>query len=190
MNIVKESIKWHPTIVVSKWNPDTVRQVQADLMDGIEPCVQDFERLGIKADDFAYADGNLLVTTGSTRIAQLITGVGGTVAFNAAQGYVGVGDGSASPTTVGMTDLQGTNKYYVPLATGPSLSGGTISVTANYGSSVANFAWNEWCFGIAASTNAAGTAAPTGVMLNRKPQALGTKANGATWTITAALVIA
>ena len=63
----------------------------------------------------------------------------------------------------------------------PTRTANAIDFKASFGSSVGNFAWAEWGVFNHAST---------GVMLNRKVEALGTKASGSTWVLTVTLTIA
>lgn len=185
-----DSINWNPAVRVHKYNPETVADITRVL--GHHPTFEDLAR--IAPDDIAVAEGNLLVTGGLTRIANLIVGTASTNPFNSTRGLIGVGDGTTDPTTVGMTDLQGTNKLYVPVSAQPGVSGGAISASALFDTGDANFAWAEWCFAIGSGTtvkssslNTAGGG--TGLMLNRKPQSLGTKASGAQWTLNATVTL-
>lgn len=118
---------------------------------------------------------NAFVNAGGALVLNLIIGAGGTV-FSAANANIGVGDSSSS-TTSGMTDLQaGSNKLRKGMdATYPSLSGQTMSWKATFGSSEANFAWNE-----AAIFNASSA----GTMLCRATGSFGTKSSGTSWQFT------
>ena len=135
------------------------------------------------------ASGNLLVTAGITAMLNLLIGAGGT-AFNNANAYLGVGD-STTAAAIGQTDLQAaTNKLRKAMdATYPSHTDGTgsgaatVTFRATFGSSDANFAWQEW---IVANSPTAGT----GRALNRKVESLGTKASGTTWVFTVTLTLA
>lgn len=120
-------------------------------------------------------EGNILVTVGIDILLDLLIGAGGTV-FSNANAHLGVGD-SSTAAAVGQTDLQAaTNKLRKAMNGGyPAVSAPTIDFQSTFGSSEANFSWNE-----------VGTfnAAAAGIMLNRKVQSLGTKTSGATWTLT------
>jgi hypothetical protein len=93
--------------------------------------------------------------------------------FNNANAYLGVGDSTASFVKT-QTDLQAsTNKLRKAMdATFPQQAANVITLQSTFGSSDANFAWQE--FGT--FNNSSG-----GTMLQRKVSALGTKASGQTW---------
>jgi hypothetical protein len=188
-----DGIKWNPVARVLKYGPETVAEITRDL--GHEPTGDDLrfleERYGLKPDEVSEAVGNLLVTTGLTRITSLITGAGG-AAFTNTFGFAGVG--ANSPTAaVGDTALGGngnsTTAWYKGLdASNPSIAAGVITANCTYQSSDGNFAWNEWCWGIISSgtvtaANAIASVGTTPIMLNHKVQSLGTKVSGAVWTL-------
>lgn len=112
-------------------------------------------------------------------IASLVVGAGGT-AFNNANAYIGVGDSSTAFAAT-QTDLQAsTNKLRKAMdATYPQLAANVQTFRSTFGTSEANWAWNEW-----------GTfnASPTGgTMLNRKVSSLGTKTSAQSWQFTTTL---
>lgn len=190
-----DSMKWWPRVQVQKWNPETVREITAIL--GHEP--NSFELMAFTGapDEVTESEGNALVTAGLQRITSLITS-NTPKPFSNTYGMAGVGDSSAS-FSAAHTALQGTagtGQYYVGLNASMPVQptvGGAISATADFGGSVANYTWNEWCWAIATTGPIAGssfsTATTGGVMLNRAIQNLGTKANGAVWTLSAQVTI-
>lgn len=108
------------------------------------------------------------------------SGIGAAVtAFNNANAYIGVGD-STTAFAAGQTDLQAsTNKTRKAMdATYPSGSSNVITFRSTFGTTDANYAWNEW-----------GTfnASSGGTMLSRKVESLGTKTNTQTWQFTVTL---
>lgn len=122
-----------------------------------------------------------LTTAGRNFITQAIINDSPTF-FNNSNAYLAVGD-STTAFAVGQTDLQATtNKIRKAMdATYPTRSANQLTFKATYGTSEANFAWNEWGI-FNASTG--------GVMLNRKVESLGTKVAGtATWVFTVTLTI-
>lgn len=110
--------------------------------------------------------------------------------FNNGNAAIGVGDSTTSAAAT-QTDLQAsTNKLRKGMdSTYPQHSDGTTSGSATivfrstFGSSEANFAWQEW--GVFNSATAG-----VGRMLNRKVESLGTKASGSTWTFSVSLTLA
>lgn len=122
-----------------------------------------------------------LTTAGRNFIAQAIINDSPTF-FTNANAHLAVGD-STTAFAVGQTDLQATtNKLRKAMdATYPTRATNALTFKATYGTSEANFAWNEWGI-FNASTG--------GVMLNRKVESLGTKVAGtATWVFTVTLTI-
>ncbi|GAA0403154.1 hypothetical protein GCM10009530_63930 [Microbispora corallina] len=105
--------------------------------------------------------------------------------FNNSNAYLGVGDSTTGALNT-QTDLQAaSNKLRKAMdATYPSHTDGTTSGAASivfkstFGTSDANYAWNEW---------AVFNASSGGRMLNRKQEALGTKSSAASWVLTVTL---
>lgn len=185
MNIIhKDSFKWWPRIQVAKFHPDTVAEAKARL-GGRSPLQVDFDRLGISPDEIVYAEGNELTNLGLERIAALISGTG--QAFTTARSVIGVGN-SSTEFSAAQTDLVGGSKYFQATAS-VTPSGAKVSAQATFTESNANFAWEEWCWVATDGDKSSGAAKPAGVMLNRKVQALGTKANGAVWTLSTEITL-
>lgn len=113
-----------------------------------------------------------LTNDGRDHIAAAVHGVSVT-AFNNANAYLGVGD-SSTAFAASQTDLQAsTNKLRKAMdATYPQRSANVVTLQSTFGSSEANFAWNE--FGTFNASSA-------GTMLQRKVSSLGTKSSGQTW---------
>lgn len=127
--------------------------------------------------DQAHIDGNLLLNAGITVALNLIGGIAAT-AFSNANARLGVGDSSTAESAA-HSDLQAaTNKAYVAMESGyPSVSSQTITFRSVFGTSAANYAWNE--FVVDNGTTA----------LNRKVSSQGTKASGQTWTLDLAITL-
>jgi hypothetical protein len=107
-------------------------------------------------------------------------GIGaGVTAFSNANAHIGVGD-SSTAYSAAHTDLQAsTNKLRKAMdATYPSGGSNVLTFRSTFGTSDANFAWNEWGVFNASSS---------GTMLNRKVESLGTKTNTQTWQFTVTL---
>lgn len=129
-----------------------------------------------------------ITTVGRNQIAQFIIGAGTTTAdqantyFTNTRAALGVGN-STTAFSAGHTDLQGASKLRKGMeATYPSVATNVITAVSVFGSSEANFAWEE--VGFFNSVTAA-----TGTMLSRVVTALGTKASGSTWTLTYSLTL-
>ena len=124
-------------------------------------------------------EGNILVNAGIQLMLDLLIGAGGTVYSNA-NAHIGVGD-STTAAAAGQTDLQAaTNKLRKAMeATYPSRASQTLTFRSVFGSSDANWDWEEWAIFNASSS---------GTMLNRKVQDFGTKTTGS-WTLTVTVTI-
>lgn len=119
-----------------------------------------------------------LTDAGRNHLAQAGIGAGVT-AFNNANSHLGVGD-SSTAFSAAQTDLQAaSNKLRKAMdATYPSGGSNVIAFRSTFGTSDANFAWNEWGVFNASSS---------GTMLSRKVESLGTKTSAQTWQFTATL---
>jgi hypothetical protein len=167
-----DAAMWHAHTQVRKYSED----IDLWLADGRTQV--EFEET---FDPFAIVDidGNLLLNSGIGVMEDLLIGVAGTV-FSNANARLGVGD-STTAAAASQTDLQAAaNKVRVAMdATYPSRAGTVLTFQSSFGSAVANWVWNEW--GIF-------NAAAAGSMLNRKVEALGTKATG-TWVLQVTITI-
>jgi hypothetical protein len=128
-------------------------------------------------DGFSIAE-NLFLTAGINELWKLFSAQSAN-AFDNGHAQIGIGDSNAA-AAAGQTDLQAaSNKTYVGMdATYPTApSAGSIQYRATFGSSSANYAWQE--FVLKHSTSA--------ICLDRGVQSLGTKASGTTWVATLTL---
>lgn len=119
-----------------------------------------------------------LTNAGRDLIASAVIGAAYT-AFNNANAYLGVGD-STTAFAQSQTDLQAaTNKLRKAMdATYPQQATNVVTLKSTFGTSDANFAWQEW-----ASFNGSSG----GTMLQRKVESLGTKTSAASWALTVTL---
>ena len=117
-------------------------------------------------------EGNCLLNSGIDEMWDLITGASGNY-YNNANAQIGVGD-SSTAADPSQTDLEAaTNKTYKGMEAGyPTSTSQKLTLKSSFGSSEANYAWEEW-------VAKQGTSA---ICLNRKVDSLGTKASG-TWTL-------
>lgn len=120
-------------------------------------------------------DGNLLLNEGITSLLTLLIG-GSETAFNNANAYIGIGDGTTAATAT-QTGLVGTNKTYRPMdATYPQVAGQTVTFRSTYGPNDGNHAWREFTVANGNSDSAKN--------LNRKVEsALRSKVNPDTWVV-------
>lgn len=120
-------------------------------------------------------DGNLLLNEGIGELLKLLIG-GTATAFNNANSFIGVGDGTTAAAAT-QTGLVGTNKTYVGMDTGyPQIAGNVVTFSATFGAAVGNHAWRE--FTVCNSNS------DTGKNLNRKVEsALRAKVSPDTWVV-------
>lgn len=137
---------------------------------------------GHPPDDVVCFDGNLALNAGITEALELITGEGTPTAYDNANAYLYVGD-STTAAAASQTDLQAsTNKLEKGMDSGfPTVSGQVATWKSTYGTSEANFDWEE--VGV---KNGSGSPSASVIMLNRKVSSLGTKASGS-WTLSLAI---
>lgn len=123
-------------------------------------------------------DHNLALNEGLQLLIGLIAGTSGDTgnAWNNASAYLGVGDSNTAPAA-SQTGLQAsTNKTFKAMDTSyPTRSNQTCTWQATFGSSDANYSWQEYTV-VNASTD-------TGKNLNRCIADKGTKASGETWVL-------
>jgi len=121
-------------------------------------------------------EDNCLLNSGIDEMWDLITGAvtGASHIYDNAAAQIGVGDSSTGAAAT-QTDLQAAvNKTYKGMeATFPTSTTQKVTMKSSFGSSDANYAWEEWV--IKQSTSAK--------CLNRKVASLGTKVAGSTWTL-------
>ncbi len=117
--------------------------------------------------------GNCLLNTGIDEMWDLITGVSANHFSTTTASSIGVGD-SATAADAAQTDLQAaSNKDYHTMEAGyPTSTTQKVTLKASFGAGHAEYGWNEWV--VRQPTSA--------ICLNRKVEALGTKASG-TWTL-------
>jgi hypothetical protein len=183
-----DSIRWRPTIRVEKYDDETVARVAHNARMAV-PDGLTLARFG-KPFDVVEAAGNLLTTAGLNRLTSLLIAAGGQGLTNTAS-RLGVGN-SATAEAVGQTDLQAaagsTNRWFQIMdATFPTQANGVVTAKSTYATGDGNFVWAEWALDIGTPTVTSGNTV-NAVMLNRKVQALGTKASGS-WVLTATLTI-
>lgn len=186
-----DGIKWSMYARIDKYDPDVVEEITRIL--GYEPKAADFERFSVDPSAVLEVPGNLITTVGLGNLTNLLIAGGGNP-LTAARAFVGVGD-SSTAAAVGNTDLSAaSNKYYNTFDANPTrvtttVTNDSVQGVSTFGTSVANFAWEEWGW----FTTSSGTITPgttvnvssgTEEIFNRKVASMGTKASGASWVFT------
>jgi len=138
--------------------------------------LEQVKELGYKPYEVLRFSGNLILNEGANTLWTLVCG-GAAVPYNSTNARIGVGDGTATEDPA-QTGLQGTNKYWKGMDSGYPTFGTARKATwrATFGATEANFTWNE--------ITVVNAADDTGQNLNRKVQAMGTKAAGSVWIAT------
>ena len=130
----------------------------------------------VKPYEVLKGEDNCLLNSGINEIWDLVSGaVSGTGhVYDNTKAQIGVGD-SATAANATQTDLQAAvNKTYEGMEGGfPTSTSQKITLKSSFGSSKANFVWNEWVIQQLTSL----------ICLNRKVDSMGTKASGSTWTL-------
>lgn len=153
-----------PTGIIAK-----MLQAGAEIAD----VVRQFPEAFVAVEEW---DANLALNEGLGELIDLAFGLGSPTAFDATNGYLGVGDSNAAAAAT-QTGLQAAvNKLYKVFDdTYPQRSNQTVEARATFGSAEANFAWEEYTL-----ANGNSDAAKN---LNRKVESKGTKSSGETWTL-------
>lgn len=196
MTAVKEHIKWLVDFKVEKYEEDVAGLVAARLdipkefVQHRELWTPGFEdRLAVvnaevlsqlKPWEVIEREGNMLLNEGINGMWKLICG-GTETAFNNTNARIGVGNGTTA-ASASQTGLQGASTAFAAMEASFPTYGTSQKATfkSSFGTSVANFAWEEWTIDNGSSAN---------VNLNRKVEALGTKSSG-TWTLTVDITLA
>lgn len=166
----KEKINWKINWKLEKFHED---------ISHFQGREDEFHKL-FKPYEVIEVPGNLLLNEGIDEMERLITGTGSPTAFNNTNARIGVGNGTAAADAT-QTGLQGASTAFAGMDAGyPTVGTQKMTFRASFGAGAANFAWEEWTIdnGATAAKN-----------MNRKVQALGTKAGG-TWVATAEVTLA
>jgi len=121
-----------------------------------------------------------LTNAGRDVMASLLTGASSTH-FDNTNARIGVGDSSTAFAATQTDLVAASNKFRKAMDdTFPTTVGNVLTFKSTFGSSEANFAWNEWGVFNAASG---------GTMLNRVVEYNGTKLSGQTWVFQVTLTV-
>jgi len=158
-----------------------LEKIQENARWVIEKYASELDYLSREPYDVSEFFGNLMLNEGINEAEKLITGAAAT-AYNNANARLGVGD-SITAADAAQTGLQAvTNKLWKAMdATYPTVGSQVITFKSTFGSTDANFSWQEFTV-----VNAADD---TGKNLNRKISDQGTKASGQTWVLTLTLTL-
>lgn len=172
-DIIRVSTVW----TCEKWSEEACSFVRRKLGLLLPVVSSDLlKRYVGNAEEILVVPGNLLLNEGIQEVWDLVIAAGGTTAYNNANADIGVGDSNTAAVAT-QTDLQaGANKLFKAMNAGkPARTNQTMNFASDFGSSEANFAWQEWSIRNGNTRNK---------NLNRKVESLGTKSTG-TWTLSA-----
>ena len=132
-----------------------------------------------KLRDIVEFENNCLLNTGVAELWALLKGTSSNH-FSEAKTTIGVGDSSTAASPA-QTDLQAlSHKTYVVMSGGyPSISTTKITFRASFGTSDANYEWNEFVIRQSDSE----------ICLNRKVNAVGLKTSSDTWVIDISVIL-
>lgn len=170
--------------LVERWDADAVAWVRRKT-GLVEPDAAVFRRLKVASYRTTEVVGNVITNGGWTRIMSLLTGGGGQV-LDDTHTRIGVGDGDTSEDYAN-TNLAGGNKWWEPVTGVGTLGTRTLTFQASFGSSVANFDWDEFGIDVTSGTASAGNTVGALLFNRRAGIAQGTKANGQVWSASAVL---
>jgi hypothetical protein len=163
---IKTTENWHVAWICDKWHKS-----------------EDHD-LGLPPNERVVATENLLVTGGINLMLLHLIGDTNITAYTSGSANIKVGN-STTAAASGDTDILGGSNAESAMDAGyPTVVLTTATWRSTFGSSAANFAWEE-----VAVKNASGAVSNSVRILNRKVQSFGTKVSGATWTMTLQITI-
>lgn len=161
-NTLIERVGWNGVWAVSKFEDD--EHFAAFLIGDAEP----YEIVEAR---------NVALTVGINELWRIFTGASANT-FTQPNTQIGIGDSSTAAAASQTDLLASSNKTYQTLDVSGGLTVGanggtttTLVVKSTFGSSAANYAWNELVLKQVTS----------GICMNRAVASMGTKASGATW---------
>ncbi|MBT0160678.1 hypothetical protein G4O51_11930 [Candidatus Bathyarchaeota archaeon A05DMB-2] len=168
-----DKVGWKSLWTITKFKDED--GVIAEMLRGgarIEDVVKQFPEAFLGEERL---EGNIALNEGLQALIDLLAGLNTVTKWDNANARLGVGDSNAAESA-SQTGLQGASKTFKAMDTGyPQRTNQTCEWRATFGSSDANYSWQEFTV-----VNAAGD---TGQNLNRKVADKGTKASGESWTL-------
>jgi hypothetical protein len=171
--IVKEKCHWHTTFEIDKFfDPNDEISKALEVGADIEALRGSDAHIGHEV-----FEKNVALNEGLSNLIDLIAFATGTK-WDASNARIGVGDSATAATAADGGLLASTNKLYKAMDGSYPLKVGSTGITwrATFATTEANYAWNEYVV-------INGASEPTGIALNRKVDAKGTKTNTETWTV-------
>ena len=167
-NSETENVSWKALWTIYKWGQDSNGEISRFLQKGgtIEQAMGMFE----VAPKTEIIESNMGLNEGLEELIDIVCGIGSPAKWDNSNARLGVGNSNTAESAT-QTGLQGGSKVFKAMDTGyPQRSNQTAEWRATFGSSEANYAWEEYTV-----VNAADD---TGKNLNRKVSSKGTKDSG------------
>ncbi len=163
----------------TKWRVDKVRDADGSIAQKLRQGMTMTEAMQLHKDSLLGSEewtANIALNEGLEALIGLIAGIGSETAWNNANARLGVGDSNAAENAT-QTGLQAaTNKTYKAMdASYPQRTNQTCEWRATFGSTDANYAWEEY--------TVVNGADDSGKNLNRKISSKGTKSSGESWVL-------
>ena len=164
---------------IAKWRINKFHDPADEIARSLQNGLSTEEALNRFSEAFVCSEtieANLALNEGLGELIDLICGLGSPTKWDNANARLGVGDSNTAADAT-QTGLQAaTNKTFKAMdESWPQRTNQTVEWRATFGSSEANFNWQEYTI-VNASTDA-------GKNLNRKVADKGTKVSGETWTL-------
>jgi hypothetical protein len=174
MEKASDKVSWK-----AKWRIDKFKDQTGKIARVLQAGMPMAEAINIYGQAFVCTEeieANVALNEGLQEMIDIICGIGTPTKWDTSNAYLGVGD-SNTAENASQTGLQAaSNKTFKAMdATYPQRSGQTAEWRATFGSSEANYAWEEYTV-VNASDD-------SGVNLNRKIASKGTKSSGETWVL-------
>lgn len=174
MEKASDKVSWK-----AKWRIDKFKDQTGEVARVLQAGMPMAEAVSIYGQAFICTEeieANVALNEGLQELIDIICGIGTPTKWDNSNARLGVGD-SNTAENASQTGLQAaSNKTFKAMdATYPQRSGQTAEWRATFGSSEANYAWEEYTV-VNASDD-------SGVNLNRKIASKGTKSSGETWVL-------
>lgn len=192
-----DSFRWSVRARIDRFTVDQIEACRRAL--GLEREPISSELLAFCAADSVFEmDGNLLTRQGRKRLIDRFVGTSSNQALDATHCRIGVGNGTtaAADTDTDLGAAAGSgNRQFKLVDSAPTVgsgsSSGVLTAVATFGTSIANFAWEEWGLdgGTGDGTTVTTEGNTTPGLVNHKVGSLGTKTSAASWVFTVTVTI-
>ena len=174
MEKTMDKISWK-----AKWRINKFKDHKGEIATALQAGMSTANAMHLYAEAFICTEefeANVALNEGLQELIDIVCGLGTPTKWDNSNARLGVGDSNTAENAT-QTGLQAaTNKTYKAMDTSyPARTNQTAEWRATFGTSDANYAWEEYTV-VNAATDA-------GKNLNRKISSKGTKTSGETWTL-------